>query len=68
MNRKLRNNLHYSLGTNPLCKKELDVIDKYQPIYIECILKQFQSKMTVNISREVKEATEFLRTLAKKKE
>lgn len=68
LNRKLRNNLHYSLGTNPLCKKELDVIDKYQPIYIECILKQFQSKMTVNISREVKEATEFLRTLAKKKE
>lgn len=68
LNRKLRNNLHYSLGTDTLCKEELNVIDKYQPIYIECVLKQFQSKMTVNISEEVKEDTEFLRMLAKKKE
>lgn len=68
LNRKLRNNLHYSLETDSLCKEELNVIDKYQPVYIECVLKQFQSKMTVNISEEVKEATEFLRMRAKEKE
>lgn len=67
LNRKLRNNLHYSLGTTPLSKKELNVVDKYQPIYIECILKKFQSKMSINISEEVKEATELLRIIAKKK-
>ena len=67
LNRKLRNNLHYSLGTTPLSKKELNLIDKYQPIYIECVLKQCQRKMTVNISEEVKEVTEFLRMLTKKK-
>lgn len=67
LNRKLRNNLHYSFGTTPLSKKELNVIDKYQPIYIECVLKKFKSKMTINISEEVKEATEFLRILANKK-
>lgn len=67
LNRKLRNNLHYSLGTTPLSKKELNVIDKYQPIYIECVLKQCQRKMTVNINEDVKKDTEFLRMLAKKK-
>lgn len=66
LNRKLRNNLHYSLGTTPLSKKELNLIDKYQPIYIECVLKQCQRKMTVNINKDVKETTEFLRMLAKK--
>lgn len=58
LNRKIRGNLHYSF-TNNLTIEENRLVEKYQNIYIEIILKIFLDCLNIEIDDETKKMTNF---------
>lgn len=59
LNRSLRNNLHYE-STNILSEKELDLVDRFQNIYLEYLINNFERQINIDIDEECITMTSFL--------
>lgn len=56
LNRKLRNNLHYS-NIDIISTEDMNVIKKYQKNYVETLLSIINSYINISLSEEVKNIT-----------
>ena len=65
INRKLRNNVHYQ-RTEILTKDEINMLDKYQEVYFEIIYDHFERCIFIDIDKECKTMTGFLKACRNK--
>jgi len=65
MNRKLRNNIHYQ-RTEILTKDEINALDKFQEAYFEIIYDHFARCIFIDIDKECKTMTGFLKACKNK--
>lgn len=65
INRKLRNNIHYQ-RTEVLTDKEIDMLDKFQTVYYEIIINHFKENIFIDIDKECKTMTGFLKACQNK--
>lgn len=60
LNRKIRNNIHYS-QINELTDKELDVVDTFQNKYLYLILNIFDSMIHIEVDENCKKMNDFFK-------
>ena len=60
INRKLRNNIHYQ-RTEVLTENEINILDTFQSVYFDIIFKHFQKNIFIDIDKECKTMTGFLK-------
>lgn len=65
INRKLRNNLHY-VSTYNFSSDEINIIDKYQDIYLMTLIKAILSNINIDVDQECCTMTGFLEDCIKK--
>lgn len=65
VNRKLRNNIHYQ-RTEVLTKDEINTLDKFQTVYFEIIYDHFERCIFIDIDKECKTMTGFLKACQNK--
>lgn len=65
INRKLRNNIHYS-NITCLTEEELKIIDKNQDLYLKIVLKYLNKNMCLHIESDDISMTNFLKCCIKK--
>lgn len=65
INRKIRNNIHYS-NIETLQKKDMERLEKNQNKYLTIIMENFKSSISININSEVIMLTNFLKLCNKK--
>lgn len=64
LNRKLRNNIHYG-EKEILSIEELNIIEHYQDIYFQIIIKNFDNAISINIDKKCMKMTEFSNYVSK---
>lgn len=65
LNRKIRNNIHYS-KVEKLPKKDILTIDSFQKIYFNVMLQYFQDALFIDIDKQCRTMTAFLLECANK--
>lgn len=65
LNRKLRNNIHYS-NIEVLEAEEINLVDMYQNAYIDLLVQYIKDKLYIDIDDECKTMTSFLNECMKK--
>lgn len=61
VNRKLRNNIHY-VKTEVMTNEELEMIDRYQTVYIDVLKEHLEKNIYIDIDKECKTMTGFLKS------
>lgn len=65
LNRTIRNNLHY-VETKMLTEEELEIIDYYQPSYLNIINKHIFDNLNIQLDKECITMTKFTKACQKK--
>lgn len=60
LNRSVRNNLHYET-THILSNEEVALVDHYQSIYLNVIIRHFSSRLVVKIDKECQQVTAYFK-------
>lgn len=60
LSRSLRNNLHYE-ATNSLTSDEIELVDRYQMIYLTTLIAHFTAYLTVDIDKECCQVTAYFK-------
>lgn len=58
LNRSIRNNVHYET-TNVLSDEQITIVDRYQSVYLDTVMKHFMSCMTIDIDKQCLSVTAY---------